>query len=90
LGAASSVTGSQALRGSRMSRPLAENQASSSSEPPVIVAARKYSGDSSRSENFMIGQFRPQASVRPMSPARAAPRSKVMNSEAGARPPPAP
>jgi len=44
-------SGSQALRGSRMSWPRAVNQAASSSAPPVIVVARKNSGESSRSEN---------------------------------------
>jgi hypothetical protein len=38
-------------------------QASNPSAPALMAVARKYSGESSRKENFIIGQLMPQQSV---------------------------
>ena len=64
LGSASPTTGQKVSRGNRIGTPRSRYHPSSIRAPPLMVTARKYSGLSSRSENFISGQFRPQTSVR--------------------------
>ena len=78
LGAARSSTGHQLARGGFIATPLALHQVSIPSAPALMAVAGKYSGESSRKKNFIIGQFTPRQSVNKAS------RNKARGLSAGA------
>jgi hypothetical protein len=63
LGRASVATVRHSAPSGHMRMPLSLKNTNSQLAPSVMVMARKYSGDSSRSDSFIMGQFTPHMMV---------------------------